>query len=95
MSNIVKQGQSFLDKVVELTGSFENALSMAIANDLSITANLNIGSVLLTTEITNRRVVSTFNKYNTPSTALSNEEIVAIESPGIGLMVIENTFKVG
>ena len=24
MSNVVKQGQSFVDKVVELTGSFEN-----------------------------------------------------------------------
>ncbi len=95
MSNIVKQGQSFLDKVVQQTGSFENALAMAILNNKSITASLEIGEEIQGSGITNKRVVAFFNKYNEPSTALTNNEIMAIEGLGIGQMVIENTFKIG
>jgi hypothetical protein len=37
MESKVYQGQSFLDKVIEMTGSVDNAFGMAIENNVSIT----------------------------------------------------------
>ena len=87
---IVKQGQCFLDKVTQLTGSYENALEMAIKNGLSITADVLIGSTIEPTEVTNKRVVASYNEFNEPATDLR----VALENIGIGTMVIEDTFIV-
>ena len=90
----VKQGQCFLDKVTQLTGSYENALEMAIKNGVSITADVLIGSTIEPTEVTNKRVVASYNEFNEPATDLSKAELVALENIGIGTMVIEDTFIV-
>ena len=92
---IVKQGQSFLDKVTQLTGSFENALEMAVLNGLSITGDVAKGLVVNPTEVTNKRVVASYNEFNEPATNISQSEIEALETIGIGTMVIEDTFIVG
>ena len=91
----VKQGQSFLDKVTQLTGSFENALEMAVLNGSSITDDVFIGSIIEPTEVTNKRVVASYDEFNEPATDLSEAELVALENIGIGIMVIEDTFIVG
>lgn len=90
----VKQGQSFLDKITQLTGSFENALAMALFNDRSITDDVSIGLEIQTTDVTNKRVVSFFNSLNEQATAIGHNETAPIESFGIGTMSIDNTFIV-
>lgn len=93
-SKVIKQGQSFLDKTTQLTGSIENALKMAIANNNGVTDVLEVGVELKSTAITNKRIASFFSEYNEPATALSQAIIDDIENIGIGSMVIEDTFIV-
>lgn len=100
---IVKQGQTFLDKVTQLTGSYENALEMAFLNKMSVTDDdsqnersiqkkqFGIGTEIQVSGITNKRVVSFFNKKNEPATAIENS-INGIEPTGIGFMAIEDNF---
>ena len=88
---IVKQGQSFLDKVTQLTGSYENALEMAILNNVSITSDIEIGVELKTSKVTNKTITAFFNTTNEPATAYSNK---TEELTGIGYMEIGNTFIV-
>ncbi|WP_336070008.1 hypothetical protein [Mesoflavibacter sp. CH_XMU1404-2] len=94
MSNVVKQGQSFVDKVVELTGSFENVVAMAVLNNKSITDHLTIGEQINAFPATNKRVASFFNKYNEPATGLTVAQVANEGSDGIGDMIIGTTFIV-
>jgi hypothetical protein len=101
---IVKQGQTFLDKVTQLTGSYENALEMAMLNNMSITDDVSVGSKSIKTmfkigteiksgNITNKRVASFFNLKSEPATAIvnnnKNEGLT-----GIGYMAIGRSFIV-
>lgn len=88
----VKQGQSFLDKVTQQTGSFENSLLVALLNDRSITDDLPKGLELTLSSVTNKRVVAFFNISNEPATAVSKNNLVVDESLGIGTMAIGKTF---
>ncbi|MGV8814737.1 MAG: hypothetical protein ACOH2D_11575 [Gelidibacter sp.] len=94
MSNVTKQGQSFLDKVTQYTGSIDNALEMAVLNNLSITDPLVIGDIVKATAVTNKIVHGFFNPFNEPATALTYEAIAEIDNAGIGEMIIESTFIV-
>ena len=95
---IVKQGQSFLDKVTQLTGNYENALEMAFLNGVSITASsqdesLAIGTSIQVSSITNKRVVAFFNPKNEPATAVAVDNNMT--PIGIGTMIIGDNFSVG
>ena len=89
---MVKQGQSFLDKVLEQTGSIENAFEMALANDSSITDLLVIGDVLKPAGKIKSVIVSLFGENNEPATALTASYIAENENFGIGKMAIGSTF---
>ncbi len=89
---MIKQGQSFLDKVLEQTGSIENAFEMALANDLSITDVLIIGDVLKPAGKIKNVIVSLFGENNEPATALTASYIAENENFGIGKMAIGSTF---
>lgn len=65
---IVYSGQSFLDKVLECTGSIDNAVQMALLNRISITDDMIVGSELQTAGITNLAIVAFFNENNKPAT---------------------------
>lgn len=91
---IIKQGQSFFDKVTQFTGSFENALQAALLNDVSITDDVAIGSQLKYGDVSNKRVTAFFNPTNEPATALKSLQLETIEPDGIGYMIIESTFIV-
>ncbi len=105
---IVKQGQTFLDKVTQLTGSYENALEMAFLNGVSITEDSSqdqramykkifvIGKEIKVSSITNKRVVSFFNPKNEPATAIVYaKKKTTLEEIGIGFMIIGSNFKIG
>ena len=94
-SATVYQGQSFLDKVLETTGSVDNAFAMAILNGTSITDDVVIGQELKATAVTLKSVVSIFNEKKRPATAITMEQLQEIENNGIGFMQIGTTFIVG
>lgn len=94
MKKITKQGQSFVDKVIQNTGSLENTLEMALLNGKSITDDLEIGEELKASSVTNKRVVAFFNTTNEPATMISNLQKDEVENLGIGKMAIESTFVV-
>lgn len=94
-SKIVHQGQSFIDKVLETTGSIDNAFAMALLNGMSITDDVVIGQEVKTTGVTLKSVVSIYNEKKRPATAITMEKLQEIESKGIGYMRIGSTFIVG
>lgn len=58
MSNEIKQGQSFLDKTLEQTGTLTNAVAMAEVNDVSLTDNLEIGTKIIVAGAVSKSMVS-------------------------------------
>ena len=96
MESKVYQGQSFSDKTVEMTGSIENVVLMAIENNVPITDSLAVGSFLTFSGAVTKSISSLFNDSNRCATAITkqNRELIVADD-GIGAMVIENTFIIG
>jgi hypothetical protein len=90
----VYQGQNFIDKVLESTGSSENAFEMALLNGFSLTDDVVIGQELQSSRVTRKGVVSIFKKDNRPASAIRTIAGAAIEEEGIGYMAIGNNFIV-
>ena len=92
----VKQGQSFLDLVVQETGSIENAFEMSLLNERSITEDLSVGTEITASKVTNRLTVNLFGGKHKPATGINNQELEEITpfDPGIGEMIIGQTFIV-
>lgn len=90
----VKQGQSFVDKVTELTGSRENVVKMAVLNGVSVTGFLSNGVSLNSVEITNTEMVKYFKVYGSPATASKDYKQDQPTFEGIGKMEIGKTFIV-
>lgn len=67
-SNIVYPGQSFLDKVVELSGDIENAFDMATLNNQNQNFRIEVGSTVISTVKKRKRIVALFNDLNRPAT---------------------------
>jgi hypothetical protein len=88
----VLQGQSFINKVLEQTGSVENAMDMALLNNVSITDNVTIGMEFIPTPTTDQTVVNYFLEKKPANGITISEEIMPLS--GIGFMNIESTFKV-
>lgn len=87
-----KAGQSFLDRLLQQTGTVENAFEMALENGVSITDDLVIGLSLNTSGVIKKSVTEIFIN-NEPATALQNEFVIS-QSGGIDYMGIENDFIV-
>jgi hypothetical protein len=94
MKDKVYQGQSFIDKVLETTGSTENAFEMALLNGISLTDNVAIGQELQVSSTTRKGVVRLFNSKKRPASAIINIVGADEENDGIGYMAIENNFIV-
>lgn len=91
--NIVYQGQSFLDKVIENTGSIESAFAMALLNGVSLTDDVDIGNQVIPTAIINQTVVEKFNEFSRSATGMKKSPIPP--GLGIGFMRIGVNFKIG
>lgn len=96
MKDKVYQGQNFIDKVLENTGSSENAFEMALLNGVSLTDDVAIGQELQLSSVTRKGMVRIFNRNNRPASALRNAPPTDLypddENDGIGYMAIENNF---
>lgn len=91
--NKVQQGQSFLDIVMQLTGSIDNAIEMALINNVSITDNIAIGTELTAVSTTNKSVAE-YMQNNNPATAISMEDDTLTIYEGISFWAIDNDFIV-
>lgn len=91
--SVVYQGQNFVDKVLETTGSTENAFEMSILNKVSLTDNVAIGQELQVSKVTRKGVVGVFNQKRPASAIISISETDE-ENEGIGYMAIGNNFIV-
>jgi len=89
-----KQGQSFLDLVLQGTGALENAFAMSLANGKSITDDVVIGEEVTPTAVTDK-VMQRLLSQTQPATAVANYDAEFNPvSDGIGVMIIEETFIV-
>ncbi|MFA7448819.1 MAG: hypothetical protein WCY77_10305 [Weeksellaceae bacterium] len=94
MTNETKQGQSFLDMVLQETGSIEEALKMAVANNRSLTDDLKIGESIQGTKIINQKVVDFFTpEQKKPATAWNKTQFVT-KPEGISFWAINVDFEV-
>lgn len=73
-TSTVKQGQCFLDKVLQTTGSFEGAFEMALLNGIGITEDMVTASQIIPYSIDKKNIVSFWQpNIKEPATALFNE----------------------
>lgn len=92
MKDKVYQGQNFIDKVLETTGSTENAFEMALLNGMSLTDSVAIGQELQPTRVTRKGMVKLFDSRNRPASAIEKKPGIEPENEGIGFMEIGTTF---
>ncbi len=69
--NTVRQGQSFLDKVLECTGDLSQAIEIAVLNGLSITDDLEINTELKINGKVNKGIIRTWD-FDGPATSFKN-----------------------
>ncbi len=87
------EGQSFLDLVVQTSGSIEAAFDFAQKNNISITDNPVVGKAYETVGVINKDVVNYYsNKGIMSATNASEDEVVLLG--GIDYMGIEIDFIV-
>lgn len=91
-NNIVRQGQCFLDKVLELTGNIENAMQMAVINGVYVTDSVSIGMGITAAGEVKKLAVSTW-RADGPATDIA--VISELKLEGISIWAINNDFKVG
>ena len=91
-TNKKKQGQNFLDLVVQQSGSFEEIINAAVLNDMSLTEPLSIGTFVKNQNIKDVDNVNILNQNNNPATAVrGNVDDIATQE-GIGYWTIGQTF---
>ncbi|SEG39579.1 hypothetical protein SAMN05421847_2194 [Halpernia humi] len=93
-TNKVQQGQSFIDMVCQLTGSFEDILAMAILNNKSITEVVAIGEEIAGTGIRDIDTVTQFSKKQPATADLENIEDPEENLEGISYWIINKNFIV-
>lgn len=91
----VRQGQSFLDMILQTTGSIDTAIDMAVLNSRSITASLKVGDDVQPTNIRSQKVVNFFTPKNKiPATAWTGIEASKPKLEGISYWELKNEFIV-
>lgn len=94
METIVLEGQSLFDIAVQQAGSVEAAFALAVANNVSISAEVPAGTKLVNVPIVNTRMAEYFKLKNLkPATYTSNSES-EVKLTGIGFMAIGKDFIV-
>lgn len=91
----VRQGQSFLDLVIQTTGAIDNAIDMAVLNSRSITADLKVGDDVQAANVSSQKVVNFFTPKNKiPATAWTGIEASKPKLEGISYWELKNEFIV-
>lgn len=91
---ITKQGQSFLDLVIQGTGSLQSAFSMALENDRSVSDAVETGEQIKSAKVKDKSITALFQKRLPATAPLMEIETITDQPEGIGQMIIEDTFIV-
>lgn len=97
MQVTVRNNQWLGDIAIQESGSFETLFDLAVANEMSITADLKIGQQINLTKIDDKGIVEAFYKNEEfPASALrmANDEVQDDCAGGIGCWIIEDDFIV-
>lgn len=73
MKQMVYANQTFLDKVIECTGSIDNAFDMALLNKIIVTDDVVVGTELLINKVSNKVIFNFFTANNRPATGIVAE----------------------
>lgn len=94
--NEVRQGQSFLDMALQMTGSIDNAVALAVLNGRSLTDDLSVGQVLKEMPGGKQKVIDFFTPENNRPATAWNDQITSlpVEMEGIDYWAIEIDFEV-
>lgn len=93
----VIHNQSLLDLSIQIYGSITEVVALAVANNISITANLEPNTIIEAPviEVSEPTVQDYYQRKRIkPATALSTEDIFNTNPEGIGYMIIETNFIV-
>lgn len=88
MQTIVKDRQNIMDVALKQTGSIEQAYTIALLNNVSLSEEMEAGTALLGASVTNPPVVNGF--VNDPAT----RDGLPVIPGGIDYMQIQTDFKV-
>lgn len=95
MKTEVKDRQSLLDIALQVCGSIEAVMSIAVRNGVSVTDDLTAGTLLEyePEDVVDKRVVEIYRREGIePATSLSREDMEALSQEGIGFMAVETDF---
>ena len=92
----VRDNQSLFDLAVQSSGSVEAAMSLAVLNDLALSAWLEAGVTLIEPSIISSQIVGYYGSRGImPATAISTQtDTPATSDLGIEFWTIENDFIV-
>lgn len=89
------QGQTLIDLTLQSSGSADAAILAAIANDVSLTADLDVGSELDDINVQNATIATYYeNKSLKPATALTDVENNVSNEQGLEFWIIETDFVI-
>lgn len=92
-NNKSAQGQSFLDMILQQTGSLEIAISMAVLNDRCLTDDVGIGEEFKTPQVADQAMVEFFSPFNRrPATAWKNNPVIDGSGDGISFWTVNDDF---
>jgi hypothetical protein len=91
MQVTVKQGQTLFDIAIQTAGDPGAAFSAALLNDLSLTGDLVIGSVLIPPQAVNKRMLQ---HYSDAAIVPASAQNTGVRPEGIGYWIIEEDFVV-
>ena len=89
---IIKKHQNMVDFTTQQEGSVEGLFAVAVLNGISITADIEPGTLLKIAEPLNKKVVADLIKFEVD--IVSDQVIEAAVQGGIGFMQIGNDFIV-
>lgn len=94
--NEVRQGQSFLDMVIQMTGSIDNAVALAVLNGRSLTDGLSIGQALKEMPGGNQKVIDFFTpENNRPATEWTyTDQTIPLPAQGISHWAVNVDFVI-
>jgi hypothetical protein len=85
------QGQWLGDVAIKHAGGIESVFELAVINDVSLTENLNPGTILTPTVVTNKRVMNYYER-NGLIPASSDTGSAQVVGRGIGHMTVNIDF---
>ncbi|MBU2526154.1 MAG: hypothetical protein KKC03_06105 [Bacteroidetes bacterium] len=94
MNNKTQAGQSLMDKAIEMTGDIDNSFALALANGISVTDDLQPGTVLKSSGIVAAAIAALFAGAAYVLATAYAPKPAEVLPEGIGFWAVGIDFKV-